>query len=170
MYKISQIIPPGTNCVSLAEAKAYLRISHANDDALITDFIKAAEAAAEKFMRRAIVTQTYQVTYGYLGDNCYSLPYSPAQSVSEVRLIDNNITTALTASDYELSADCEAININKCTDKIEVDYVVGFTDVPEDIKQGILIHMAKSYLSPVPCIAIPTASKEAYLPYRRVRI
>ncbi len=49
---------PAEEPVTLAEAKEHARILSADEDALITSFIKAARLAVEKYTTRKIVTQT----------------------------------------------------------------------------------------------------------------
>lgn len=52
---------PGTEPVTLAEAKAHLRVEVADDDALITNLISAARVHAENVCRRAFVTQKWDL-------------------------------------------------------------------------------------------------------------
>lgn len=55
------VTAPNEEPVSIADAKAYLRVDHNEDDSLITSLIKVATSAAEKYTRRAFVTQTWDL-------------------------------------------------------------------------------------------------------------
>ncbi|ADW69009.1 head-tail connector protein [Granulicella tundricola] len=62
-------IPPVVEPVSLAEAKAHLRVDFPDEDSLIAGFISAAREMSEQKMQRAIFNQTYvlsldQFNYG----------------------------------------------------------------------------------------------------------
>ncbi len=54
------IAGPGTEPLTLAEAKAHLRVTHTADDDLITSLIVAAREAAEHETGRSLVTQTWE--------------------------------------------------------------------------------------------------------------
>lgn len=51
--------PPAEEPVTLAETKAYLDVTDAGDDALISSMITSARAGCESFTGRALVTQTW---------------------------------------------------------------------------------------------------------------
>lgn len=52
---------PAIEPISLNDAKNYLRVDHAADDALITSMISAARIQVESRTRRALMTQTWRV-------------------------------------------------------------------------------------------------------------
>jgi hypothetical protein len=56
-YKIT--VPPAELAVSLATAKAHLKVTSSTEDALITLYLEAAIDYAEKFTRRDLITRTY---------------------------------------------------------------------------------------------------------------
>ncbi len=62
MRGLTLVTAPASEPVSLAEAKAHLRIESADDDSLISALIAAARQAAEAHMRRALITQTWRLT------------------------------------------------------------------------------------------------------------
>ena len=52
---------PASEPITLAEAKAYLRVDSSGDDALITSLIVSARKLCEEHMQRAIMSQTLQL-------------------------------------------------------------------------------------------------------------
>ena len=56
---------PATTAISLAEAKAFLRVDsdYDDDDSYITSLIGVATNVVEQFTRRRLITQTYNIYY-----------------------------------------------------------------------------------------------------------
>lgn len=118
MYGLVQTSAPASEPLSVAEAKAHLRVEVSDDDAYIGNLITAARRYVEKASGRQLVTATWQATYdrfprsqnSYAGDSgCVTdrpipqpelqvrrwldhisirLPRSPLQSVSSITYID----------------------------------------------------------------------------------
>ena len=59
---------PASEPITLAEAKAYLRVDSSGDDALITSLIVSARKLCEEHMQRAIMSQTLQLFLDNLDD------------------------------------------------------------------------------------------------------
>lgn len=57
--RLALTVPPPVEPISLAEAKAFLRVDVSNDDALIGSLVTAARDACERFTGRALVAQTW---------------------------------------------------------------------------------------------------------------
>jgi uncharacterized phiE125 gp8 family phage protein len=97
------ISAPAIEPVTLTEAKAHLRVEISDDDTYITALIVAARERAEGFLRRALITRTYDL---YLDDfpaaGSIPLPKPPLQTVLSVKYIDaNSVTQTLTENtDY----------------------------------------------------------------------
>jgi uncharacterized phiE125 gp8 family phage protein len=56
------MVPPSLEPVTLAEAKAFLRIEDSTEDQVVTDLITAARQYVENRTGRALITQTWQLT------------------------------------------------------------------------------------------------------------
>ena len=86
--------------ISLEEAKNYLKIDTADDDALISVFISAAERLVEKYTGRTLLTEDFVLK---LDTSPYEIliPHSPLQSVSKIEVIgDDGAVTEVDASNY----------------------------------------------------------------------
>ncbi len=59
---IQIVTAPTADPVSIAEAKAHLRVDFSDDDALISALVSAARQHAENITRRALVTQQWKMT------------------------------------------------------------------------------------------------------------
>jgi uncharacterized phiE125 gp8 family phage protein len=85
------IVPPADPVVTLAEAKAHLRVEHDDDDALITGLIAAATQNLDGpggWLGRCLMLQTIEVTLGVFPCEPYELPYPPFVEVVSVNYYD----------------------------------------------------------------------------------
>jgi uncharacterized phiE125 gp8 family phage protein len=86
--------PPEGYPVTLAEAKAQLRITDASEDSVIEAMLQASCETIESETRRALVTQQWELhldqfpTLGSAGVPYIDLPFPPCQSVDEVAYLD----------------------------------------------------------------------------------
>ena len=165
---LSLIPPPTLEPVSLAEAKAHLRVDNADDDGLIVGQILAARNWAEAYMRSGIVTQTWDYTTDYGWPVCsvrgvtryrIELPLHPVQSVTHVKYVDDDgVTQTLSGVLYTLhkfgvgsyiekAYNADFPSIRSVPDAITVRFVVGYTTetIPDDIKVGILLKLESLY-------------------------
>ncbi len=118
------VTAPTTEPVTLNEVKAWAKIDGDYDDPLLATLITAAREYAEKYMRRALVTQSWKLTIDLprstlndvLGDGWYDvpvsmlndplprriyLPYEPLQSITSVTTYDDtNTGTVYSPSNY----------------------------------------------------------------------
>lgn len=146
--------PPVSEPVSLAEAKSFLRITDADDDALITSLVTAVRQKAENWTRRLFITQTWVLWQDSVPDGfTLSIPLSPLQSVSYIKSYDlSNVVSTFDSSNYliDSSSTPGRVSLNdgqswptllRRINALEVEFVAGFggaSSVPEPIKQGIL--------------------------------
>lgn len=153
---------PATTPITTAEAKAHLRISHADDDTLIARLIDAAVAHVDATgeLGRAMITQSWaQWVPQSPGD--VRLAIGPFQSLTSVKYYDSagTLQTA-TLGDYEtrLFGDTVIVrpadgaawpNAQSRADAIKLTYVAGFgaatTDVPQNVRHALLMIVAHWY-------------------------
>jgi uncharacterized phiE125 gp8 family phage protein len=106
---------PAVEPVTLAQAKALLRVDPSDDDALIAGLITAARETCERFTRRALITQTWTLVRDDWGlsdfDESWPLavargaaieiPRPPLRSVIHVKTYDDaDAATVWPASAY----------------------------------------------------------------------
>lgn len=170
------ISAPESEPLSVSDAKAFLRIEHSADDAVIIRAITAARQAAEEHLRMVLLPQSWQFTSGEL---CHvlALPKGPAQSVSSVKSVDaEGIETTLSTDRYRLSVDGFAIIFH--TMPAGVRLIVNYeaylaeeaSDVPALITQGMLHHVAAMLEQREGVVPMPVLSRQCYQPYRRVSL
>ncbi len=96
--------PPATEPVSLADAKAYLKVDTTDDDALITRLISAARARAEWHTGRAFVTQNWTLWLdGWPDSGVIEIPLPPLQSVTSLTTwAPDDTATVMDASLYQV--------------------------------------------------------------------
>lgn len=172
---LSVVSGPAAEPVSVVTARAHLRIDHTFDDALLAIYIATAREQAEKFLGRALITQTLRWTLAQADDRrprgpfrlrgTIELPRAPVQSISSVIVTDaDGVTTNLVSGDYmidltlepaRLDIDDAAVltggNVIRGTDlqHIAVTFVAGYgtaaTSLPPSIINAVLLHIAFLY-------------------------
>ena len=148
------VTPPAELPVSLAEAKAHLRIDHADEDAQVTAAVAAATAHLDGWdgvLSRALVTQTWDI--GFPGFRTrLRLPLRPVQSVTSVTYRDSD-GAEQTFTDFLLhfdalgaylapAPDAEWPETQARDDAVTVRIVAGYgaaSDVPPPLKSAILL-------------------------------
>lgn len=97
----------GSEPVALQTAKDWLRVTSEDDDTIITDLITLARKKIERFTTLSLVNKTIVLT-GRI-EEYFLLPYSPINSVSQVRVLTGqtsgtgvNEWETLDADEYQL--------------------------------------------------------------------
>jgi uncharacterized phiE125 gp8 family phage protein len=156
------VMPAAVDPVSLAEAKAHLRVDHSDDDGLIVDLIKAATARAQAEVQRQFVTATMEwVLQGW--PYSIRLPIAPvaAVDVTSVKYVDGlDVAQTLPATDYIVRPRGPSIEIVLKTGKtwpplsttpaaepVVVRFNAGTTaaDVPANVKAAIKLLLGHFY-------------------------
>lgn len=152
-------VAPAVPVVTLQDMKDHARISQPNGDATLQRYIGAATEAAEQYMNRGLMTQTWQVTLRWFADVIYLPMSAPLQSVSSVKYYDTSgVLTTLATTYYDVdlvsrpgrilraaNQSWPALQSGKLGGRVVITYVVGWltTDlVPERIKQGIRLYVS----------------------------
>jgi uncharacterized phiE125 gp8 family phage protein len=153
------LIPPSAEPWSVADAKAYLRVEHGDDDAIIAALIAAARGHVEALTRRALLTQRWRlVLVAWPVDGRLSLRMGPLRSVIAARVFDiaNNAhsidvaTFVVDAAANVIASPCWALPLpGRATAGIELDVELGFgataSDVPDALRHAIRMLVAHWY-------------------------
>lgn len=176
-YALARTVAPATEPLTLTEAKLFLRVDGSTEDSVITDMIVVARMAAEQFLRRALITQTWKLSFDeYMGTEVL-LPVTPVIGITSITVFDRAGVSQLIDSDvYYLSVTKDILKLDTVlfAHRTEVLFTAGYgaaSDVPAPIKQGILQHIAAMYdVRGIDGTAMPETTQRLYLPFREVRL
>lgn len=165
---ISRLITaPASEPVSVAEAKAHLRIEHSLDDTQIGVLIAVATATVQEMCWRALVTQTWELVLGGFPEGGeVELPRGVLASIESVKYIDSDgVEQTLATSEYEADTDSVPGKLRLAHDKswpstrcqydaVRVRYLVGTAaaSVPTPLKQAVLLLVSEMYEHRTPTV------------------
>lgn len=163
MYQL--ITQPSIEPLTLAEAKAHLRVDFADDDTLITALITSVRQYAEGLTHRAFITQTWKYVadafpgpslMGVPAGRPFSLPghailleHCPVQSIVSIQYLDMAGTLqTMPSSDYTADLTSEPCRITPVFGKIwpvtlpqigavTVNFTAGYGAAAANVPEGI---------------------------------
>jgi len=151
---------PASTPITLAEAKAFLRVDSDFDDdnTYITSLISVATQVVEQYTRRRLITQTYNIFYDEFPPYI-DLQIGEVASVTHIKYYDEDNTLQTLATDqYDVdtrvrpgriyqSNTGDFPNTYERPNAIEVEFIVGgsASDVPAPIVQAIYIIVGRYY-------------------------
>jgi uncharacterized phiE125 gp8 family phage protein len=176
---------PAVEPLSLAEAKAFLRVEHSDDDDVIGALIAASRIHVEAQTRRALISQTWRITLDAWPDNGRQ-PVRPAplRALSAARVYDyGGVAHAVDTEAFVVDAGASALAFapwalaapGRIAAGIELDVVVGYgdaaTDVPEPLRHAVRLLIAHWYenrgLAALGAVTIlPSTAAALLAPYR----
>ena len=167
--------------VGLAEVKAYLRIAHGEEDALLAGLVRSAAEACEMFTGRVTIARDVTETIGARA-GWMRLVAGPVRSIDEVEALSADGTAV------PLAADAYAVDIDAAGEgwarllqrseekRVRVSYRAGLAEdwngVPETLRHGIVRLTAHLYAhrGDAGAGAWPAAVTALWRPWRRLRI
>lgn len=173
--KLERVSEPAAEPISVSEAKSFLRIGGSDDDALIGDLIATARIIAEQECGQSLITQSWKIAYNDYAPEMVHLPNGPVQSITSVKSIDEaDAETTIAPSSYHIDASGETLVFEAAASghRIEIVYAAGYgaaSDVPSDIAQGILLHVAHLY-EHRDSVHAPQMVQSIYARRRQVRV
>ena len=181
--------PPALEPLTLAAAKAYLRVEHNDEDESIAALIAAARLLVEAQTRRALIAQSWRLVLdAWPPDGRIAVRPAPLQSLAAARVYDaGNVAHALDVQGFAADGAASSLNFvpwsmmqpQRAASGIELDVVCGYGDdalaVPEALRQAIRILVAHWYdnrgLVPAGAAsALPTSAAALIAPYRMVSL
>jgi uncharacterized phiE125 gp8 family phage protein len=161
-FSLVRVTAPATAPISLAEAKAQMRVEGGDEDSIIQRLIDAAVAFVDVqgVLGFAMITQTWAEWLGPNQSTVY-LSLGPVQSVSSIKYYDTdgNLQTA-TLADFNIFGTPNRISISPKTSKawpitqtrddaIKIEYVIGYgstsASVPQTVRHALLMLVAHWY-------------------------
>jgi uncharacterized phiE125 gp8 family phage protein len=155
------VTPPAEEPVSLAEARAHLRVDTTEDDDQIRALIVAARQHVDGhdgWLGRALVTQTLALKLDRF-PRAITVPLPPLQSVESIIYVDGSGTTQTLAEDRYTATSGEPAKIvpayglswpetRSVPEAVTVTFTAGYgtaADVPAPIKAALLLHVGTLY-------------------------
>jgi uncharacterized phiE125 gp8 family phage protein len=130
------LVPPASEPLSLAEAKALLRVDNGDDDAVIMSLIAAARGHVEALTRCALLTQTWRfVRDAWPADGRINLRSGPLRAVIAARVFDAaGVSHAIDVQRFVVDVAADVIASpawalpvpGRCTAGIELDVELGY--------------------------------------------
>lgn len=191
------VAAPSAKPVSVAEAKAHLRVDHDLDDALIGRAIDAAIGYLDGYggiLGRALVAQRWRQFFSFWpASRCLPLRLAPVASIVEIRArAADGSESVVDPAGYRLLAGASRPQVlvslsavlpalERAPDAVAVTYAAGYGDtaetVPAPIRQAILLMVGDMYRFPetvtLGASSAPpmSASVDRLLgPYRRIQL
>lgn len=181
--------PPTAEPLSLAEARAHLRIDHFDEDGVIAGLILAARQHIETICGMALCATGYTMTLDdFPPGELIELPREPVQSVTAIRYV-NDAGTLVTWSSAEWEADLNTMpprirprdgyrwpTVDDQLAAVQVEFVAGYGGpelVPQPIMQAMRLLVGHFYehreavQSGGSVVELPFAVDALLAPYRR---
>ena len=150
---------PAAEPLSLAEAMAFLRVEHGDDDDVIASLIAAARLHVEAQTRRALITQGWRLTRdAWPADGRLNVVPAPLQALAAVRVTDAGGNAApLDLQNFVVDTAGSAIVFapwavpppGRSAAGIGLDVTLGYGDaagdVPEPLRQAVRLLTAHWY-------------------------
>ena len=150
---------PAIEPLSLAEAKAYLRVEYSDDDEVIGALIAGSRIHVEAQTRRALITQSWRISAdAWPDDGWLTILPAPMQTLTAARVYDlENAVYAVDTGAFVLDRGASAFVFapwalpapGRLAAGIELDVTVGYgdaaVDVPEALRQAIRMLVAHWY-------------------------
>lgn len=171
---------PASEPITSTFAKEVLRIDGTESDSVITSLISAGRVFAEEITGISIASKTYELAYDCYPPNVVKLPYPQLISLDAVTITDRNgVTSSMSTTSWvadtfgstlvkKESASYPTTTLQEANGFV-IEYKAGFSTVPEDIKQAILLYIKAQFDCIPPEEWLPSFKSLLY-PYKVVTV
>lgn len=161
-HALSLVTAPAASPLTLAEAKAQMRVEHTDDDTIIQRLIDAAVAFVDVTgaLGKAMITQTWAQWVGMV-PGTVQLMLGPVQSVTAIKYYDTDgVLQTATLSDFDVFGTPTSTTVSPKSGKswpvaqnrpyaIRIEYVIGYgdaaSDVPQTVRHALMMLVAHWY-------------------------
>ncbi len=169
---LAEVLPPSVAPVSVDEAKAFLRLEHGHEDAVLAGFVRAATALAEAFTGQWLMARDFTESLAATG-GWQRLGVAPVTAITGATLAGMPLASGL----YEIDIDADGsgwvrLLAGDATQKAVVSGRAGLSEswngVPEPLRAGIVRMAAHlfSHRDEPEAAALPAAVTALWRPYR----
>lgn len=157
---VAAVVQPQEEPVSLARAKAHLRVDHDADDDLIMECITAAREHVEGITQRSLARRTWEWTAGRFPHGRVDLPFPPLVSVESVTYVDTaGVSRTMDPASYLVDVDRgDALRLAAGTyawpdvrdgGPVRVRYIAGYepVSIPRALVAAILLVLGHLYFN-----------------------
>lgn len=182
--------PPGAEPLTLAHAKAYLRVDHDAEDSLIADLIAAARGLVEDYLQRCLITRRLIERLDRWGERvrggAFVLKRPDVQTIHAIKTYGaDGGAEIFNPSFWRLDSASAPSRVllnsggfpfpGRARQGIEIDFSCGYGDTSEDvpapIRNALLILIADRYeRREGDSDFIPASARNLLLPYMQVRL
>jgi uncharacterized phiE125 gp8 family phage protein len=155
--RLVRTIAPASPVITLAQAKAHLRVDFNDDDDLITGLVEAATAAIEgpAGIGIALMPQTWRLSLDWFPYPEIIIPLGPVTSIVSIAYTDSTGSPA-SVSTWRADTDSNPCRIWPARDTswplimwepgaIKVTFQCGYAVVPSDIKAAVKVMVCHLY-------------------------
>jgi uncharacterized phiE125 gp8 family phage protein len=146
-----KLITAGSQAVTLDDAKAHLRVTGTDEDALITALVQAAQAHVEQVLGAPLTSETWEQSLDGFPCEAIRLLKQPITGITSVKYDVLGVETTLDPANYATdlpggrvwsrqawpSADAVA--------SVRVRFVAGYSTLPAPLKAAVLLLVGDLY-------------------------
>lgn len=146
MWHLPLIAAPGSEPITLVEAKAQARIDHNDEDGLIQGYIASARDYVEAYTGTLVGSRTVTLVADGFADLA-RLPIAPVGSVTDISYVDPaGAEQTVPATDYSLVGWLETSIVPKgpwpvlrSGERVSVEVVAGYAALPPAVRHSLLL-------------------------------
>jgi len=156
---IAELSPPGAEPITLAEARAHLRLDDGAEDELLAALVRTAREHLEHVTGLALIARSFRLYLdAWPASRMIQIVRGPVQAIDSVTVYDNAgmpVEVALSGAVLDGAARPARLMLPElpapglALNGIEIDFTAGFgeagTDVPDTLKRALLTHVAAMF-------------------------
>jgi uncharacterized phiE125 gp8 family phage protein len=146
-----KLITAGSQAVSVDDAKAHLRVSGTDEDALITALAQAAQAHVEQVLGAPLTSETWEQSLDGFPCAAISLLKHPVTAVASVKYDVQGVEATLDPANYTVDLPGGRVWSRLAWPKadavasVRVRFTAGYSALPAPLKAAILLIVGDLY-------------------------